>query len=955
MLTRYLFLCGMFLPGIFSQEPPVMPMQARNEDGAYFRWLGKKVLDSRLLDGMEDLANWSFRGQGDMVLTDVRTKQGRHSLRMRSIPSPAGEAAGSDWGGLVATRTVAGEDWSRYNRISVWIYPDVVGAPAIAFTLTLHNDGEHKLPDRYNEGRHESIILKNRTWNHVVWEIEPLARDKITALDIGYSVPKKLPDPGDSTILDIDQLELERVEPDHVEGWDVTRGKIAFSHSGYTAGASKTAVASDLSAREFRVMRQDTGEVVLSKLVQQTKTDLGEYQVLDFSEVREPGTYVIQAGDTTTRSFRIGDDAWRSSIWKAINFFYSERCGMEIPGIHGKCHQDCYGVHGDKRIVVNGGWHDAGDLSATGHTPGIVYAMLSLAERLQRQGDDPVLCRRLIEEAKWGLDWVLKTRFGDGYRVTGQLIGYWTNGIMGDSDDRFGQARNDPETNFRDAAVEALAYRVLKQSDPELAIRCLRTAQQDWEFAVKGLETAAPITPVYGARDELERSSHGVLASVDLFQATGEKSYAEKAFALADLIVASQQRKLQNWTIPLAGFFYTTPRQENLFQRFHFGDEEGPIVAMVRLCEVFPDHKDWMKWYSTTVLHSEYYLKAAVKVNAPFDVLPAAVYRESESRLIPKKQTWTPLRAADREAYVEEVRRGVPLGGEYYLRRFPVWFDFRGNFGVLLSQAKALSAAAHLRGDLEAADLAQKQAEWVVGRNPFAASTMYGEGYDWAPLYSVRSGQMVGALPVGIQTRGFADVPYWPTQICWTYKEVWVQPVGRWLWLMQDLAGPAIVEGMVKPAANEPVEFREQTTGHLTTVEADFVRGTFHALLPEGRYVVTHGSQHAALTLLQGGTYRVDLRPGEAFDFQATAEAHGRSEVTLRVSAEGNGRHTFAIRTENLTLDQREQTLELEPGKPGVAVWHATITSQDTPWVAVVVPDGTLSQRRELTGSRLGR
>jgi hypothetical protein len=245
-----------------------------------------------------------------MVLTDVRTKQGRHSLRMRSIPSPAGEAAGSDWGGLVATRTVAGEDWSRYNRISVWIYPDVVGAPAIAFTLTLHNDGEHKLPDRYNEGRHESIILKNRTWNHVVWEIEPLARDKITALDIGYSVPKKLPDPGDSTILDIDQLELERVEPDHVEGWDVTRGKIAFSHSGYTAGASKTAVASDLSAREFRVMRQDTGEVVLSKLVQQTKTDLGEYQVLDFSEVREPGTYVIQAGDTTTRSFRIGDDAW---------------------------------------------------------------------------------------------------------------------------------------------------------------------------------------------------------------------------------------------------------------------------------------------------------------------------------------------------------------------------------------------------------------------------------------------------------------------------------------------------------------------------------------------------------------------------------------------------------------------------------------------------------------------
>src|ERR1700751_4514824 len=87
------------------------------------------------------------------------------------------------------------------------------------------------------------------------------------------------------------------------------------------------------------------------------------------------------------------------------------------------------------------------------------------------------------------------------------------------------------------------------------------------------------------------------------------------------------------------------------------------------------------------------------------------------------------------------------------LRRFPVWFDFRGNSSVLLSEAKAVSLAARLRGDLEAADLAQKQAEWLVGRNPFAASVMYGEGYDWTPLYSVRSGQMVGALPSASRPR----------------------------------------------------------------------------------------------------------------------------------------------------------------------------------------------------------
>ena len=142
---------------------------------------------------------------------------------------------------------------------------------------------------------------------------------------------------------------------------------------------------------------------------------------------------------------------------------YSERCGTVIPGIHGVCHQDDYTVHGDKRIVVNGGYHDAGDLTATGNVTGMTYALFSYAERLQQQEEDPELRDRLLEEAKWGLAWILKTSFGDGYRSTGQLISYWTNGIMGDADDRFGQAVNNPEWNFRVAASEALAARVLKR------------------------------------------------------------------------------------------------------------------------------------------------------------------------------------------------------------------------------------------------------------------------------------------------------------------------------------------------------------------------------------------------------------------------------------------------------------------------------------------------------------
>jgi hypothetical protein len=217
------------------------------------------------------------------------------------------------------------------------------------------------------------------------------------------------------------------------------------------------------------------------------------------------------------------------------------------------------------------------------------------------------------------------------------------------------------------------------------------------------------------------------------------------------------------------------------------------------------------------------------------------------------------------------------------LRRFPVWFDFRGNSSVLLSQAKALSAAAELRHDLDAEELAQKQAQWFVGRNPFSSSLMYGEGYDWTPLYSVRSGQMVGALPVGIETKGYDDAPYWPTQICWTYKEVWTAPVGQWIWLMEDLSVPATVRGTVDIANHESVQFHERRSGMTMTAAPDLSDGGFSIRLPEGLYDVQHGSAHTSLTVLPGGIYSLDLRAERVLDFTVVSQSAEPNEVILQV------------------------------------------------------------------------
>ena len=941
----------LFCPARAQQNAPERPMQPVVENGAAWRQLRKKVLSSRVLDDMEDLSHWSFTGVGTMTLSTAEVKQGRTSLRVASTDNIGRVEGEGDWQDIVATRNFPSEDWRPYNRISVWVYPDIHGAPAISLNMTLHNEGAHLLPDDQNEGRDDSIPIVNQQWNHIVWEIPSLDRDKVTGLSFGYSLPRMFPNPGDQTVFYLDQLEIQSVVPDYVEGWDVAPGKIAFSHPGYAPGTTKTAVASGLSAHEFSLVDETTGKVIYSGAVETRKTDLGTFQILDFSRVQRPGTYILRAGDETTQPFRIGTDIWRDSIQKDINFMYSERCGTVIPGIHGICHKDDYTVHGGERIVVNGGYHDAGDTSETGNTPGMSYALFTLAERLRQENDDRQLLSRVLEEAEWGLNWVLKTSFHDGFRSTGQNISYWTDGIMGDADDRFGQAVNDPQWNFRVAALEALASRVLKDTDPDLARRSLSTAKEDWRFAADGLKRAKPVPEVYGESDNLERISFGVTASVELYKATGDPIYAREAVDLGSQILASQERELQPWSVPMTGFFYTGPDRKYLFHRFHMGEEEQPIVALAQLCEALPDDPHWIRWYSAIVLHTKYYQEVGAHLDAPYNVLPAGVYRISGASILPETPAWRPLATASRAMFVAEVKQGLPLGGDAYLRRYPVWFQFRGNSSVLLSEAKALSVAAQLRGSIDDEDLAQQQAQWLIGRNPFSASIMYGEGYDWTPLYSVRSGQMVGALPVGIETKGIADMPYWPNQICWTYKEVWTQPAGEWIWLMRDLSGPAVLDGIVDRAgAGSVTLLNEETRAALTAPVAS--DGTFRINLPQGRYEITYGGARTSLTALAGATDSVDLRRDHAVAFSASSVPDpDPASVILQATVEGAGRHTFSLRADNLDVsDPATVSVDLRSHGSRVIAWHARIVNRSSPWVAVVLQDGSIQGHAELTG-----
>ena len=806
------------------------PMKADAQNSAMYRWLNKKVIESRTLDGMETTEHWIPFTNGAISVVDARQtakiEQSKKMVTEMSVTAAKahgkgksllvklptrlegpGPASGRGWGTAGIVRKFDNEDWSNYNRISLWIFPDCPGAYQNWLEMTVFNDGIEKLPALFGQEGETTILLQNGEWNHIVWEIGNVSRDRITGFQISSWMPGNEPEASDSLKYYFDDLALEKVDPDYIEGWNVWPGRISFSHSGYQLGAPKSAIASNLKENSFSVIEKESGNTVLTKTVKTVSSVTGTFQVLDFSEIQKSGSYMLKAGETTTQPFRIDSGAWEKTIWKALNFFYSERCGTPVPGVHGTCHRDWTCVHGDKSIVINGGWHDAGDFTqGMGNTGEAVYAMFSLAEKIKARGDNQKLYERLIEEARWGLDWILKTSFGDGFRNEGSINSRRTNGIIGDSDDVRSTARNSPKTNFVACAAEAIASRVLRDSDPRIAAYCLKMAEADWNFAVAGMRAENPAT-----RQEIwsgsfdsgkvlhEIPSAGILASVELWRATGRPDYEKMATGMAKIITESQQRKRTDWEIPMSGFFYTGPEKDHILHYCHRGREQAPIVALTKMCEAFPGNPDWMRWYSAVVLHSQY-LKNNAKYTEPYGVIPSSVYTDTEYLQVPETR---------KESFRKQVLNGIPLGKGHYLRLFPVWMDYRGHFGTILPQAQALINAARLRGDIESADLAQKQLQWIAGRNPFSQGTMYGEGYDFAPLYTPSSGDIVGALPVGIQTRNENDIPYWPVQSTWTYKEVWVHPVTQWIWLMTGLEGPAVVEGK----SEGRVEFRNAMSG----------------------------------------------------------------------------------------------------------------------------------------------
>ena len=763
------------------------PLPLHQERSLEASFPAKRVLASKVLYGGGSAAAQVSGGGVAKLEQTGETLTVRAPLRASYWPE--GAAPDGDYSNFGTARLdfdFEPQDWRGYNRLRFWVRPKIRGARILHLNVAVVNRGEVAIPDPYFREGATVFDLKNDQWQECIWEFNAMARDAICNLCFyvfcsGHDICA-----GPELEYEYRDITIEQVEhPEHEHGWVNPEPCIHLSTVGYWPSGRKTAVGT-ISVDRFALVDARTDAEVFAGDVKHLENERGKFDVLDFSGFAVPGEYYLQAGEQKSCTFEIAEDLAQESLWKVVNFFFCERCGFPVPSKHGTCHQDILANHKGETISFAGGWHDAGDVSQQAAQTGEVVQ--ALFENARRCKDDQMLYLRLMEEAQWGLDFILRTRFGDGCRATSAGATRFTDNLMGNFDDVQARVHDHSYENFLFAGIEAYAAKTLMGYDDELASNALHAAKEDFGFAQKkfaetGVDPAHMFEHTYNSGLS-QYYAVIVWAASCLYDAAGEEVYAATARAYAAKLMACQET---GKNAPIAGFFYRDERHKAIVHFNHQAREHQFLQALDALCRTQPEAPEKAEWEHSMALYGDY-LKAIICNTAPYGMIPAGIHRldEAEDAEVFPWLHVTCSYEQEKENYRVQLASGKPLGEGFVLRNFPVWFSFRGNTAVMLSMGKAAAIVGHYFGDGELLGIAREQMYWMWGKNPFGQSLIYGAGSNYCRQYAVLCGECVGEVPVGIETYGNEDVPYWPQNNNATFREVWIGAASRWLLLCAD-------------------------------------------------------------------------------------------------------------------------------------------------------------------------
>jgi len=146
---------------------------------------------------------------------------------------------------------------------------------------------------------------------------------------------------------------------------------------------------------------------------------------LNFSDFSKKGNYYIKVGNVTSPEVIINQNVYKNTADFALRYMRQQRCGYN-PFLKDSCHTHdgfvVYGKEGGLKDSTHfdtvGGWHDASDyLQYSTTTANATYHLLMAYRDFPKAFTDAKLATGLdgkngiadvVDEAKWGLDWLMK-------------------------------------------------------------------------------------------------------------------------------------------------------------------------------------------------------------------------------------------------------------------------------------------------------------------------------------------------------------------------------------------------------------------------------------------------------------------------------------------------------------------------------------------------------------------
>jgi len=330
---------------------------------------------------------------------------------------------------------------------------------------------------------------------------------------------------------------------------------IRLNQHGYLPGDIKTAVIISnevLSGKQFSVLSSGKAEKSFTGLVGQSLGTFGEFKYsyqIDFSKLKKRGNYKVVLGSNRTAGFSISNNIYNEVVDTLMQFFKIQRCGYTNPSYHDICHKyDATSLIINGREIaekydVSGGWHDAADyvkfINTTAYS---VYTMLFAYDFDRKKfgfDNDKNGVPDIIEEAKVGLDWLLRCNYKK-YQLITQVQD------LRDHDVGWRLPEDDPMEDERPAfigigknlvgiytATMALAYRIWseKYDNNNFANNCLTAAENI--YSVRNSAQDIDTTGTGHYRDN-EYKGKLALGAIEMYITTQNDSFLEEAIKYAN-------------------------------------------------------------------------------------------------------------------------------------------------------------------------------------------------------------------------------------------------------------------------------------------------------------------------------------------------------------------------------------------------------------------------------------